>query len=67
MKHHATIAAALAAAVLATLLPLAAAAQQAPAAPLTFSSRSLTPQGGAMYESVTIRGSETAKLVVVGR
>lgn len=28
---------------------------------------SLTPQGGAMYESVTIKGSETAKLVVVGR
>ena len=28
---------------------------------------SLTPQGGAMYESVTIRGVETAKLVVFGR
>lgn len=28
---------------------------------------SLTPQGGAMYESVTIRGSETARVVVVGR
>jgi hypothetical protein len=28
---------------------------------------SLTPKGGAMYESVTIKGSETAKLVVVGR
>lgn len=27
----------------------------------------LTPQGGAMYENVTIKGSETAKLVVVGR
>lgn len=27
----------------------------------------LTPEGGAMYESVTIRGAETARVVVVGR